>query len=55
MSSTIATVEAKRTAAIAGGDAKRVAAQHAEGHLTARERRDVLLDDGYAALHFATV
>src|SRR6185437_13935731 len=34
----------KRAAARAGGGAKRVAAQHGKGKLTARERLDVLLD-----------
>ena len=44
MSSTIAMLEAKRSAARAGGGDRRVAAQHAKGKLTARERLDVLLD-----------
>src|SRR6202163_3338705 len=34
----------KRAAARAGGGAKRVAAQHGKGKLTARERLEVLLD-----------
>ncbi|MDO7844107.1 acyl-CoA carboxylase subunit beta [Sphingomonas immobilis] len=46
MSSTIAELERKRTAAKAGGGEKRVAAQHSKGKLTARERLDVLLDEG---------
>src|SRR5881227_2335002 len=37
-------LEEKRAAARAGGGAKRVAAQHGKGKLTARERLDVLLD-----------
>ncbi len=45
MSSTIAMLEAKRAAAKAGGGGRRVAAQHAKGKLTARERLDVLLDE----------
>src|SRR6185437_4553769 len=39
-------LEAKRAAARAGGGAKRIAAQHGKGKLTARERLDVLLDPG---------
>ena len=34
----------KRAAALAGGGEKRVAAQHAKGKLTARERLAVLFD-----------
>ena len=37
-------LDAKRAAARAGGGAQRVAAQHAKGKLTARERLEVLLD-----------
>ncbi|MEX2009888.1 MAG: acyl-CoA carboxylase subunit beta [Dongiaceae bacterium] len=37
-------LEEKRAAARAGGGAKRVAAQHAKGRLTARERIELLLD-----------
>jgi propionyl-CoA carboxylase beta chain len=37
-------LERRRKAARAGGGEKRVAAQHAKGKLTARERLDVLLD-----------
>ncbi len=37
-------LDAKRAAARAGGGEKRVAAQHAKGKLTARERIEVLLD-----------
>jgi len=46
MSSTIAELDRRRDAARAGGGEKRVAAQHAKGKLTARERLDVLLDEG---------
>src|SRR4051812_47921563 len=37
-------LEHKRAAARAGGGARRVAAQHAKGRLTARERVELLLD-----------
>ncbi|MDD9910308.1 MAG: acyl-CoA carboxylase subunit beta [Ahrensia sp.] len=39
-------LEARRTEARAGGGEKRIAAQHAKGKLTARERIEVLLDEG---------
>jgi len=39
-------LEARRAAARAGGGEKRVAAQHAKGKLTARERIELLLDEG---------
>ena len=39
-------LEARRAEARAGGGEKRVAAQHAKGKLTARERIELLLDDG---------
>ncbi|MDZ4735645.1 MAG: acyl-CoA carboxylase subunit beta [Rhodospirillaceae bacterium] len=39
-------LELKRAAARAGGGARRVEAQHAKGRLTARERIELLLDDG---------
>jgi len=39
-------LEDKRARARLGGGAKRVEAQHAKGKLTARERIDVLLDEG---------
>ena len=39
-------LEAKRAAAHLGGGQKRIDAQHAKGKLTARERLDVLLDEG---------
>src|ERR671912_2275967 len=38
-------LEAKRARARLGGGEKRIAAQHAKGKLTARERVDVLLDE----------
>ncbi len=46
MSANIAELERRRAAALAGGGEARVAAQHAKGKLTARERLDVLLDEG---------
>lgn len=39
-------LEQKRAAARAGGGDRRIAAQHAKGKLTARERLDLLLDPG---------
>ena len=39
-------LERRRAAARLGGGEKRIAAQHAKGKLTARERLDVLLDEG---------
>ena len=39
-------LEEKRRAARLGGGEKRIEAQHAKGKLTARERLDVLLDEG---------
>ncbi len=39
-------LEAKRELARQGGGAKRIAAQHGKGKLTARERLEVLLDEG---------
>lgn len=39
-------VEARRAEARAGGGERRVAAQHGKGKLTARERVEVLLDEG---------
>ncbi len=39
-------LEARRGAARMGGGEKRIAAQHAKGKLTARERIDLLLDEG---------
>ncbi len=46
MQDILAELEARRAAARAGGGAKRVAAQHAKGKLTARERVELLLDEG---------
>ena len=46
MSANIAEMERRRAAARMGGGEKRIAAQHAKGKLTARERLDVLLDEG---------
>ncbi|MBL7950277.1 MAG: acyl-CoA carboxylase subunit beta [Flavobacteriales bacterium] len=40
------TLEAKTTQAQMGGGAERIAAQHKKGKLTARERIDLLLDEG---------
>ena len=45
MKDIIAALEAKRAAARAGGGEKRMAAQHAKGKLTARERIELLLDE----------
>ncbi|MFO1143641.1 MAG: acyl-CoA carboxylase subunit beta [Amaricoccus sp.] len=39
-------LEARREAARLGGGSRRIAAQHAKGKLTARERVEVLLDEG---------
>ncbi|HLL18788.1 MAG TPA: carboxyl transferase domain-containing protein, partial [Rubrivivax sp.] len=39
-------LEKKRAAARQGGGEKRIAAQHAKGKLTARERLELLLDQG---------
>ncbi len=39
-------LEARRAGARAGGGARRVEAQHSKGKLTARERLEVLLDEG---------
>src|SRR5918992_3993040 len=44
MSTTIGELETRREAAKLGGGEKRIAAQHAKGRLTARERLTVLLD-----------
>lgn len=46
MSDIIAQLEAKRAEAHLGGGQKRIDAQHAKGKLTARERLEVLLDEG---------
>ena len=45
MSANIAEMERRREAARMGGGEKRIAAQHAKGKLTARERLDMLLDE----------
>ena len=39
-------LDKKRAQARQGGGAKRIAAQHAKGKLTARERIELLLDEG---------
>jgi propionyl-CoA carboxylase beta chain len=46
MKDIIEALEAKRAAARAGGGEKRMAAQHAKGKLTARERIELLVDEG---------
>ena len=46
MSANIAEMEKRRAAARLGGGQRRIDAQHAKGKLTARERLDVLLDEG---------
>ena len=46
MSGTLAELERRRVAARLGGGQARIDAQHAKGKLTARERLDVLLDEG---------
>src|ERR1700726_2456406 len=46
MQDILSQLEEKRRAAAAGGGEKRIAAQHAKGKLTARERLEVLLDPG---------
>ena len=46
MQDIIQQLEQKRVAARMGGGQKRIDAQHAKGKLTARERLDVLLDEG---------
>ncbi|MGE0046139.1 MAG: acyl-CoA carboxylase subunit beta [Hyphomonadaceae bacterium] len=46
MKEIIAALEAKREAARAGGGPKRMESQHAKGKLTARERVELLLDEG---------
>ena len=45
MQDVLAKLEAKRAEARAGGGEKRVAAQHARGKLTARERIELLFDE----------
>src|SRR5690606_20239181 len=46
MSANIEELERRRGAARLGGGEKRIAAQHGKGRLTARERLEVLLDEG---------
>ena len=46
MSSTLEELARRREAARTGGGERRIDAQHAKGKLTARERLDVLLDEG---------
>ena len=46
MQNNIAELDRRREQARAGGGPKRTAAQHAKGKLTARERLDILLDEG---------
>ena len=46
MSDILQRLEAMRAAARLGGGQRRIDAQHARGKLTARERLDLLLDEG---------
>ena len=46
MQEIIEQLEIRRAAANAGGGEKRTNAQHGKGKLTARERIEVLLDEG---------
>ena len=46
MSANIAEMEKRRAAARLGGGQRRIDAQHAKGKLTARDRIDILLDEG---------
>jgi propionyl-CoA carboxylase beta chain len=46
MMKTLEELETRRDMARNGGGAARIEAQHAKGKLTARERLDVLLDEG---------
>ena len=46
MSANIAEMERRRAAAKMGGGQRRIDAQHAKGKLTARERLNILLDEG---------
>jgi len=46
MTNILQQLEESRAVARAGGGERRVAAQHAKGKLTARERIDLLLDAG---------
>lgn len=60
MSDQLSTLRAKREQALLGGGEKRIAAQHAKGKLTARERLSILLDEasfqelGALATHHTT-
>ena len=45
MPTTLEYLEQRRAEARLGGGEKRIAAQHAKGRLTARERLDILLDE----------
>ncbi len=46
MSDNVAELRRRKEAALLGGGAKRIEAQHEKGKLTARERLDLLLDEG---------
>ncbi|MBT7647681.1 MAG: methylmalonyl-CoA carboxyltransferase, partial [Rhodospirillaceae bacterium] len=46
MQDVIGELEKRRTRARQGGGEKRIASQHAKGKLTARERIELLLDEG---------
>ncbi len=46
MTEILAQLEMRREAARAGGGEARVASQHSKGKLTARERIELLLDEG---------
>ncbi|WP_419828159.1 acyl-CoA carboxylase subunit beta [Sphingomonas sp.] len=46
MPTTLETLERRRAEAKLGGGGKRIDAQHAKGRLTARERLEILLDEG---------
>ena len=46
MSDILEELKTRRANAQVGGGEKRIAAQHAKGKLTARERVELLLDDG---------
>ena len=46
MQDIIRQLEKKRAAALQGGGEKRIVAQHEKGKLTARERLELLLDNG---------
>src|SRR5579863_9535525 len=46
MSANIAEMETRRAAARLGGGQDRIDRQHTKGKLTARERLDILLDEG---------